>query len=94
MWGKREHNELRGQICSGSGATGAQQLRVQGRSELGSSRDTLLWAGTGRCITWGWREGEEQGVLCLGRRWLFWVKRVKFQAAAWKKPRAVITTGV
>lgn len=33
MWGKGGHGELRGQSCSGSGAMGAQQLRVQGRSE-------------------------------------------------------------
>lgn len=31
MWGKQGHGEPRGQICSRSGGTGAQQLRVQSR---------------------------------------------------------------
>lgn len=52
-------------------------------AEQESSRDALLWAGTGRLIGWG--EGEERGALCSGRRWLFWVRRMKLQAAGWRK---------
>lgn len=48
MWGERRHKR-KGQMCSGSGGTGAQRLGVQGR------RDALLWAGIG-CMGWG--EGE------------------------------------
>lgn len=87
MWGKQGHEELRGQTCSGSEGAGAQQLRLRGRSEQESSRDALLRAGTGRGIGCGRGEGEEQGALCLARRWLFWVRRVKVQAAGWGKKK-------
>jgi len=79
MWGKQGHAELRGQICSG--AAGAQQLRAQGRGEQERSRAARLRAGTGRCVGTG--EGGEQCALCLGRRRLLWVRRVKAQAAEW-----------